>query len=190
MLCRNPNDPQAQAQLRVGLAGLGGHEAEADAAQREAVRLCEERIRLNPTDYKAYMGLAWALPDGDEINVLRRKVELARKAIGLSPKRGALWAALARFQYKTRDWAGAIASAETALPLAFGNHIRTWLVLALAHARRGDMEKARPWYEMAARWVAEGKLIDYGDLWQEAQELFGPPPAAKDPPAAKPPPKP
>ncbi|MFO0889027.1 MAG: protein kinase [Isosphaeraceae bacterium] len=101
-----------------------------------------------------------------------RAVALARRAVAAAPEsdayRGTLGVALCR----AGDWGGCIAELERARPLQGGfEH----LALALAHARRGDADRGRDWYNRAAPYVDRGLSSDegLGPFQDEVASLLG-----------------
>jgi hypothetical protein len=46
---------------------------------------------------------------------------------------------------------------DQAVALRSGGDGREWLLLALAHARLGEQDRAREWYDRAVTWLAEGR---------------------------------
>jgi tetratricopeptide (TPR) repeat protein len=114
----------------------------------------------------------------------RRAVELARKAVEAAGKDPGYddWRALALARYRAGDWAAAAAAAENASRVR-RDAPQAWLILALSHARRGDPEQARPWYEKAARSLDQHPGFPTTRcLRAEAAELLGPPARRNGPP--------
>jgi hypothetical protein len=67
-------------------------------------------------------------------------------------------------------------------------HGRVWLVLALAHGRRGERAEALKWYETAARWLELHRVPDphLRGLQAEAAALLGIPAASPAPAGPRP----
>jgi tetratricopeptide (TPR) repeat protein len=104
----------------------------------------------------------------------RRAVALAQRAVERSPQHAAAWSTLGMAHYRAGDWAAAIAALEKGLALRQGGDCGDWLVLALVHARRGERDEARWWYDRATRWLDEHPYAnrDWPHFRAEAAELL------------------
>ena len=97
-----------------------------------------------------------------------RALELARLSLEVFPGEQLRWKMLcwkwlAVAEYLNGHWDAAIKASEKCIELqggGSGGWAFNWLVLALAHARRGEMDKAREWYEKARPTVEEWKDAD------------------------------
>jgi hypothetical protein len=107
---------------------------------------------------------------------LLRAVELARKAVELSPKTGMYWNTLGTVLYRAGDWRGAIEALsesnelDAERTLGFNAYF-----LAMAHHRLGKIGPARTWFDVAERWHGRSAPAD-AELKQfraEAAKLLG-----------------
>jgi serine/threonine protein kinase/tetratricopeptide (TPR) repeat protein len=116
-------------------------------------------------------------PEQDQM----RALELARESTAAVPGQQLYWKWLSVAEYRNGHWDAAIQASEKCIELRGGNGWAfQFLVLALAHAQRGEMEKARDWYEKARPAIDEGKTADTPRwLVDEAKARLGaaPPPA-------------
>ncbi|WP_165253387.1 serine/threonine-protein kinase [Paludisphaera soli] len=112
-------------------------------------------------------------------------VEVARRACELNPEGDLNWKWLAVAEYCLGDWDAAIRAAEKCIAVrGDGGWTFQFLVLAAAHARRGESQRAREWYEKARPGVAAGHLADTPRwLVGEASSLLEPeaPPTERAP---------
>jgi tetratricopeptide (TPR) repeat protein len=115
-----------------------------------------------------------------------RAVELAKKAVELSPKAHSAWNTLGVAQYRIADWKGAIDAFEKSMELRRGGDGRDWFFLAMAYYQSGSSvdlppeekerqrTQAREWYDRAVEWMnrvqpADTELIQFR---AEAAELL------------------
>jgi len=151
---------------------------------RAALGAFEDAILLDQRD-DSQESAAWLLltcPDA-RVRDFRRALDLAREAVKREPQEGINWCTLALARYRLGDWAEAIAAAMQVVQI--GSHPakkytqialgEAWLVLAMAHHRRGDHEQAQACYNHAARWNEETKLGngEFQSLRAEARDLLG-----------------
>lgn len=119
---------------------------------------------------------AWRLataPDPKERDP-KRAVELATKAVELTPRNGDHWNTLGVAQFRAGDLKAAVAALEKSMELRAGGDSFDWFFLAMARWRTGDQDQAREWYARAARWM-EDKQPKNEELLrfrQEARELL------------------
>ncbi len=163
----------AYAHSNLGLALLAqGKVDEAIAAHREA-------LRLNPNYHNIPNNLAWALsltPDRP-LRDYDEAAALAGKAIDLEPKEGISYNTLALAEYRRGRWDDAISAAEQSIKLIKGVDASNWFFLAMAHARKGDRDRAATWFDKAVAWTKEKAPKDPELLrfWAEAAKLLGRP---------------
>jgi Flp pilus assembly protein TadD len=101
-------------------------------------------------------------------------LDLAKRAVGRSPKSGHCHHTLGVAQYRTGDMAGCVRSMEMSMELRGGDAYE-YLMLAMAYARRGDLKQARWWHERADKWRKHNPAKDSDELRsfaQEARELI------------------
>jgi tetratricopeptide (TPR) repeat protein len=93
--------------------------------------------------------------------VRARALELARQGAGLDPKSQLLRVWLGVAEYRDGHWEAAIQVAERCMEAPGDDHkALPWLVLALAHAHRGEMDQARVWYAKARPAIDTGKTAE------------------------------
>jgi serine/threonine-protein kinase len=98
--------------------------------------------------------LAWALatcPD-PKLRDPRQAVELALEAVR-STANGTYYNTLGAALYAAGHWREAIAALQKSMQLRQGGDGYDWFFLSMAHARLGDKEKARSWYDRAVAWM-------------------------------------
>jgi serine/threonine protein kinase len=169
--------------IQVGY--LAGQDAMPDAAEefRKAVQALETTAELGPDDPRTLNYLAWNLTISEDPTIRdpARAVVLARRATELAPDKGAIWDTLGVACYRAGSWGEAVTALEKGLALpskttTLGNDkAMTWFYLAMAHSRLGQDQKARSWYDKAARWMDENAPRDDGlnhRLRAEAAELL------------------
>jgi WD40 repeat protein/serine/threonine protein kinase/tetratricopeptide (TPR) repeat protein len=105
--------------------------------------------------------LAWLLASRPEQRPddPARALASARQAVELEPQVPGYWNTLGMARYRTGDAKGAVAALQKTVDMDRGGYASTWFLLALAHARLGEREEARRWYDRAARWL-EGHVGD------------------------------
>jgi hypothetical protein len=59
----------------------------------------------------------------------------------------------AAIEYRGGHAAEALAAVERAMALNNGGDASTWFTLAMAHAQRGDKDRARRWFDNAVAWT-------------------------------------
>jgi tetratricopeptide (TPR) repeat protein len=112
-------------------------------------------------------------------------ISVARKAIGeLKESKPQLfrnqqargwWRILGVGHYQNGEYVEAIAALEKALECYKLGDCAEWSFLAMAHAKLGQQDVARKWYEEAARWIEERDIYneELRRFQQEAAELMG-----------------
>ena len=106
-----------------------------------------------------------------------RALELTREWRGLHPDDQHSWKWLGVAEYCNGNWDAAIQATERCIKVRRDNGWAfQWIVLAVSHARRGEMDQAREWYAKARPAINAGKggLIDTPRwLVDEAVSLLG-----------------
>jgi tetratricopeptide (TPR) repeat protein len=141
-------------------------------------------VELEPKNAEAWKRVAWLLttcPDA-RLRAPDRAHAMANKAVALAPKDGNCWLALAWANYRTGNWQQALEAADKALLLRNGGDCGEWFLLAMVHARLGNHEKARQWYDQANRLMVTRHHDDWPHFRAEAAALLGipVPPAPKN----------
>jgi tetratricopeptide (TPR) repeat protein/serine/threonine protein kinase len=112
-------------------------------------------IKLDPKNAQGHNDLAWLLatcPDA-KFRDPKRAVQLASKAVQLTPNDPRSWGTLSAAHYRAGNDKEAIAALDRLRFLTKGGDAYTFLFLALVHRKRGDFEQARKWYDQAIRWM-------------------------------------
>ena len=100
-----------------------------------------------------------------------------RKCVSLAPKDANHVNTLALVEYRVRHWDESIDAAERSVAMTKGATAYDWFFLAMAHAKKGEKEGARKWYDKAIAWTKEKdpKNAELLRFWEEAAELLGEP---------------
>lgn len=167
---RQPDQTQAQDHYSRGRALAAQNDyAGARAAFRQA-------IECDPKHVDALNSLAWLLatvPDPAARDA-RQAVELAKKAVALSPEHRPTWNTLGVTHYRAGDHQDAALALNKSMELSEGGDSFDWFFLAMTHWRLGRKVEARKWYEQAAQWMDDNKADD-AELRRfriEAEELL------------------
>jgi tetratricopeptide (TPR) repeat protein len=157
----------------------------------EAIADCEVALRLKPNgddrDSLATLcnNLAWALATGpSSARNPARALNLAWHAVELTPDQASSLRSLGVAQYRTGQYAEAIANLDRSLAAGKGESDAFDLFfLAMAHQRLGHREAARACFDRAVRWLSnqhglsEQYARELAAFRAEAQALLnGPPP--------------
>lgn len=181
----NPAHPGLRRDLADALASLGRSfraAGRADEAREAWLRVLEvwetleaaaaRHPELATARAEAYNDLAWALcghadrrPDD-----LPLAVDLARRAVEADNTRDDFWNTLGTAYYHAGEWDSAVTSLDASCELADGGTAYDHFLLAMAHHRRGDADRAAAHYQKAVDWIArQGDAApDLDDLYREA----------------------
>jgi tetratricopeptide (TPR) repeat protein len=170
-----PEEPRYRLNLvhsyleRVRLLWELGRQAEAAEPYRKA-------LELSPEDAAVNNQLAWFLATRAPLCLrdAALAVRLAKKAVASRPKSGEYRNTLAVAHYRNGDDRGAVAELEAAMRLRAGGDSFDWFFLAMAHARLGDHDQARTWFDRAVQWMDKHRPHN-GELRQfraEAEDLL------------------
>jgi tetratricopeptide (TPR) repeat protein len=125
----------------------------------------------------AWNNLAWLLatcPDA-KFRDVANAVGIAKKAVAMAPKDGAIWNTLGVAQYRAGTCKEAIAALEKSRELRNGGDSFDWFFLAMAHWQLGDKEQGRKWFDEAVQWMEKNqpKNEELARFRAEAGELLG-----------------
>ena len=103
-----------------------------------------------------------------------RAVELAKKAVELAPREGAIWNTLGVAQYRASEWQAAIDGLQKSMDLRKGGDAADWFILAMAHWQLDHKEEARKQYGKAVEWMDKNqpKNEELQRFRNEAAELL------------------
>jgi tetratricopeptide (TPR) repeat protein len=154
-----PLTPGYRSELARMYAALGdlchsaGQGSKAVEAYKRAETQWVQLVRDFPVSPTHACNLAWLTATCPEPSVRdpARAVESGRAAVRLAPRGGECRRALGAALVRAGDPRGAVAELDQAVSLRNGGDAREWLLLALAHARLGDRETARGFYDRAKR---------------------------------------
>jgi tetratricopeptide (TPR) repeat protein len=120
-----------------------------------AIAAFKKAIALDGGYTQAQNALAWQLATCSDARLRNPSlaVALAKKAVDLAPKNPNYPNTLGVAHYRTGDWKAAIAALEKSMKLRQGGDSFDWFVVAMAHWRLGEKDKAREWYDRAVRWM-------------------------------------
>jgi serine/threonine protein kinase/tetratricopeptide (TPR) repeat protein len=153
------------ARVHTRLADLfhtTGRSREAVASYHRAAKQWGRLVHDFPSSPGHARDLAWLLATCPEPSVRdpARAVEWGRRAVSQAPRGGDCRRALGAALVRAGDWRGAIAELDQAVALRSGGDGREWLLLSLAHARLGEQDRARGWYDRAVKWLEDGRAED------------------------------
>ncbi len=112
---------------------------------------------LAPLDASTLNSLAWFLATCPEERLRdpARAVEVARKALVAEPGAGTVWITLAIALLRAGKPLECLEALDRSMGLREGGNALDWYFAAMAHARLGNPEKARAFYECALAWTKE-----------------------------------
>jgi tetratricopeptide (TPR) repeat protein len=119
------------------------------------------------------------VPDSD----LARMVELGRGLGVHHANEHDYWRWQAIAEYRTGHWDASIEAANKSIEMrGDGGWLFHWMILALSHARRGEMDQAGEWWVKAQPRVDQGEGLADTPRWlvDEATALFGKTSEVKD----------
>ncbi len=126
-----------------------------DKAVADLARILE----LAPDNAEPHNDLAWFLatcPDA-KVRGPGQAVELAKKAVELSPKEGNYWNTLGVAHYRVGDWKACLETLEKSMEFRQGGDSYDWFFLAMAHWQLGHKDEAQKWHEKAVQWMQENE---------------------------------
>jgi Flp pilus assembly protein TadD len=136
--------------LGTSLSAAGQH-AEADLAYQKASELA-------PQDGLVQNNLAWQLATRDaKRHDPEWAVQLAKKAVELSPKEGSYWNTLGVAHYRAGEFKQAVQELEQSMQLGKGGTSEDFFFLAMAHWQLGNKEDAHKWYDHAVAWMGKNR---------------------------------
>ena len=111
----------------------------------QALATYAKAIEMGPRSAEAHNDLAWLLATCPEAEIRDpgRAVELAKKAVELTPKQGNHWNTLGVAQYRVGDSKAAIEALTQSMGLRKGGDSNDWFFLAMARWQLGDQAEAR-----------------------------------------------
>jgi tetratricopeptide (TPR) repeat protein len=177
-----PSSYQSYSNLGNALTETGSHD--------EAVAAFEQAIKLAPQAVSYSNNLAWLLVNSAD--AARRDpakaIELAQRAIQISPDQASHWSTLGAAQYRAGDWRTAIETLKKSEELRPGRSTMciNALFLAMAYWQLGERDTSLQWYGKAVEWMDKQQTEDtqLHRIRAEAEELLQ---TDNEPPPAKPP---
>jgi serine/threonine-protein kinase len=145
------------ADSHIGLAKVlweGRKIEEARSHYQRAQAIWEQMKNLSPnspmwrTDLAQHLVGCLELPLRDPA----KAVALAREAIDNEPDDAAAWSAIGVALYRQGEAKEALKALNQAMEKSSGGSATTWYFLAMAHAKLGDGDTARSWFEKAETW--------------------------------------
>jgi tetratricopeptide (TPR) repeat protein len=135
-----------------------------------------QAVELIPNSAFFQNELAWLLATCPDFKFQdpKRAVELATKAVKLTPRQANRWNTLGVAQYRAQNWTEAIAALNQSMELKQGRpSLYDMLFLAMAHGKLAKTEEARKWYDQAIQYLeSHQKDLEkdrYG--WQELERF-------------------
>ena len=144
--------------------------------QEQARELCRELLRLTLKDGGAVNRLAWFLATAKDPahRDPPMAVELAKRAVKLSPQDGGIWNTLGIARYRAGEFKSAVADLEKSIQLRKGGSSHDFFFLAMAHWQLGNKDQARKWYDQAVEWMDrdQPRNEELQRFRKEAEELL------------------
>jgi serine/threonine protein kinase len=154
----------------------GGYEFLREYDQANA---CYRKVlELAPQDALIHICLAWHFATSAEPKLRDpgRAVKTAKRAVELSPNRGACWFTLGAAQYRAGDWHEAIDALKKSEELQPGPYTSfNAFFLAMAHWQLDEQDEARQWYDKAVESMEESnpRYEELSRFRAEAEGLLG-----------------
>jgi serine/threonine protein kinase/tetratricopeptide (TPR) repeat protein len=157
----NPGNVLTNIILAHVLQRHGKHD-EAAAVFRKVTELDVTHVRLPGPQLNQ---LAWLLITSRNANLRspRQAVELAQKAVELTPRDASYWNTLGVARYRAGNWKDAIIALQKSLGLHQGHDSYNWFFLAMAHGQLGEIDAARDCYRQGVEWMQKNDPND-GEL--------------------------
>src|SRR5262249_19748539 len=155
----NPDYPQELAYSSLAAAVLPSSTDRAQFAEQADRRVSEACQKLPPDQQRMlaerYDSLSRHLATGPDPTLRnpRGAVELAKKAVELSPNEARFWQTLGVAHYRAGDWKGATVALNKSLEVRNAGEFRSWSFLSMACWKQGAKEEARKWYTAALVWM-------------------------------------
>jgi serine/threonine protein kinase/tetratricopeptide (TPR) repeat protein len=178
----------AMHNLAESYHAVGGH-AEAFQLYKDTLDLGKAKLGEDHPDLaKPMNNLAWLLSTAEDVTIRdpARAVELATKAVQLSPESADFSGTLGAARYRAGDWKQAAVDLEKAIGLRRPNdslNANESFFLAMAHWQLGNRAEARKWFDKAVVWMSkdDSRQDEVRRFRAEAAELLGIPGEAKRP---------
>jgi hypothetical protein len=129
-------------------------------------------VELDPENALYRNCLAWSLATSPDATLRNPKhaVELARRAVDLTPHDGNSWNTLGVAYYRAESWKEAIEALQKSTKLQQGGTAFDFFFLAMAHHKLGNGQEARRCYDQALAWI-EKNCTGLDRSPTQAQEL-------------------
>ena len=178
-----PSVASYRRRLASSTSSLGGMLAASDHP-RDALPVLARALEVNPASKIARRELAWTLASSQDKSLRDpgRAVALAEQLVAEQPESAADWTILGGARARAGDPSGAEAAIEKAMRLAGGDE-SDWLTMALILGLRGERDRARDWFDRAAKSTAEAVPADRRTvaLWDEVRSLLDRPKTREEP---------
>jgi tetratricopeptide (TPR) repeat protein len=147
----------------------------------EAVALYRQALKINPDNARssawAHNNLAWlaATSADPKFRDPKQAVTSAERAVTLRPGVAKYWNTLGAAHYALGDWKACVQAVTKSMELRKGGASYDWFLLAMAHWKLGEKDKARERYDKAVEWMDknEPNNEELRRLRAEAAEVLG-----------------
>jgi tetratricopeptide (TPR) repeat protein len=160
-LVRQQTGPESRRTVAGQIGGYGSWLLQKNS-RKDAAGILRLAITVDPDNANLRNNLAWALasfPDSPAYEPAEA-LDVARKAVALSPKSAFLWNTLGVAAYRTGDWKTASEALEKSMSLNQGGDANDWFFLAMTRWRQNNKTEARKWFDQAVAWTKNKKPDD------------------------------
>jgi tetratricopeptide (TPR) repeat protein len=187
LLTKSGRPPEAESALRRAIAifekavsespSVPDYQSGLASASSHLAILLQSAGRVSESDFAQAMASAEKLAEAEAQNDLawtlstrldhkhrpgdlQLALRLAKRAVEQEPRTGAFWYTLGVAEHRAGAWDKAIEALSRSMELTSGGSAGDWLFLAMAHAKKRDIKKARSWYDKGVAWMDRNQSKD------------------------------
>jgi tetratricopeptide (TPR) repeat protein/tRNA A-37 threonylcarbamoyl transferase component Bud32 len=179
--------PSANHALHLGLTHYALANLRFENAPQESRSYCGQALKallnaveLDPKNPDAHFACARFMANSPVVEFRNpaRAVELAKRALELTPGDPNIWNSLGMAQYRAGRWNEALVALQKSAELRQGGTALDHFFLAMAYAQLGDNVQASLWYERGKAWLSttrREKESEYRRVRAETEHVLGVP---------------